>query len=176
MPSSTPFAIPLLLVALLLGCATAEEPGGEGPPGETRPAGDRVPEDADMLASETLYEDQNSGIEDSRRVTIRDDSAWGAFWSELHAHRIPVPEPPRVDFDRFMVVAATAGRKSTGGHSIDIEGVLANGDGVWVSVLKTAPAEECVTTQALTAPAVAVKAPKRDGPVKFVDHSRTHDC
>lgn len=162
-------------LAFTAACATDSQ-RTEGPPGETRPAGDRIPPDAVMLAIETLYEDQSSGIADSRRVTIREDSTWGAFWSELHAHRVPIPAQPRVDFDRFFVMAATAGQRPTGGHSIDIEGVLANGDGVWVSVLKTTPGEGCVTTQALTAPAVAVKAPRRNGPVKFVDYTRTRDC
>ncbi|MBW3660482.1 MAG: protease complex subunit PrcB family protein [Gemmatimonadetes bacterium] len=167
---------PLLIAAVPAACATAEE-RADVPPGETRPAGDRVPADADMLPIETLYDGVDSGIEDSRRVTIRSDSAWGAFWSELHRGQGSLePAPPEVDFDRSVVVAATAGQKPTGGHAIDIEGVLANGDGVWVSVRKTTPGEGCVVTQALTAPAVVVKAPKRDGPVKFIDHSRTRDC
>lgn len=156
-------------------CATDSE-RSEGPPGETRPSGDQVPEDADMLAIETLYQNQNSGVEDSRRVVIRSDSTWQRLWGELHGRQMNPPEPPPVDFDRSIVVVATSGQKSTGGHSIDIEGVLANADGVWVSVVKTEPGEGCVTTQALTAPAVAVKAPGRDGPVKFVDYSRTRDC
>ncbi|MDX1660269.1 MAG: protease complex subunit PrcB family protein [Gemmatimonadota bacterium] len=165
----------LALLALLAGCATDSE-RADGPPGETRPSGDRVPEDASMLAIETLYQDPNSGIEQSRRVVVRGDSTWRTLWSELHRDREDVSEAPEVDFDRSMVVVAAAGRKPTGGHSIEIEGVLANEDGVWVGVVKTSPGEGCVTTQALTHPAVVVKAPRREGPVKFIDHSETTDC
>lgn len=165
----------VLALSLVAGCATAPE-RTEGPPGETRPAGDRVPDDADMLSIETVYASPHSGVEDSRRVVVRSDSAWGALWSEIQRGQSAASAPPRVDFGRWVVMVATAGTTPTGGHAIDIEGVLANEDGVWVGVVKTVPGESCVTSQALTAPAVAVKAPKRDGPVKFVDRTTTKDC
>lgn len=162
-------------LGLAAACATDAD-RSEAPPGETRPSGDRVPDDADMLAIETLYRSSRSGVEDSRRVVIRSDSAWQRFWGELHAGQRTPPERPQIDFDRSIVVGATAGEKPTGGHSIAIEGVLANDDGVWVSVVKTEPGEGCLRTQALTYPAVAVEAPKRDGPVKIIDRSVTEDC
>lgn len=171
---STRLGTVLLALSLAAGCATAERT--EGPPGETRPAGDRVPEDAEMLPMEIVYQSPHSGVEDSRRVVVRADSTWGALWSEIQRGRRAAATPPRVDFDRWVVVVATAGTSPTGGHTIDIEGVLANEDGVWVGVVKTVPGESCVTTQAETAPAVAVKAPKRDGPVKFIDRTVTRDC
>lgn len=168
----------VLLAALLaapIGCAAEVEVDPDGtPPREDRPV-DGV-SDTTRLSTRTVYRDQASGIEDSRRLVIRSDSEWEAFWSEAHANRTS-PEPaPEIDFDRSMVVAATLGQRSTGGYSIDIDDVYAIDGATLVEVVETSPGEGCLVTQALTAPAVAVVVDRRAGEATWTSGEEISTC
>lgn len=172
--------LPTLLVSLFaiaaIGCAAevAVDPGGT-PPTDDGP-GDAIPADAVRLATETLYRDPGSGIEAGRRAVIRTGSAWEAFWSEAHEGRTGAGPAPEVDFDRSMVVVATMGERSTGGHSIDIAGVYATEGGIVTEVVETEPGEGCVVTQALTAPAVAVSVERRSGEATWLVRQERSTC
>lgn len=137
---------------------------------------ERIPDDARPVETETVLTEQNSGIEGSRRVAIRDEADWERFWSEVHDGRMPSPRAPEIDFGSDMVLAATMGRRSTGGYSIAIEPVLETGDRLYAVVRETSPGEGCMVTQALTAPATAVRVPRTEGEVTFVEREETRDC
>ncbi len=117
-----------------------------------------------------------SGIRDRRRLVIRDAEDWSSYWDELHATLIPTPQPPALDFSGRMVIAATLGRRATGGHTVTITEVFQNGEDLFVVVLETSPGPGCLTTQALGAPAVAVSVPRIGGEVTFVEQTETLDC
>lgn len=169
-------ALALLFALATVGCSAevAVDPGG-APPTEDGP-GDAIPADAERLATETLYRDASSAIESSRRDVIRTESEWEAFWAEAHANRTGTEPAPEVDFDRSMVVLATMGRRSTGGHSIDIAGVYATAGGIVTEVIETEPGEGCVVTQAMTAPAVAVSVERRSGEANWLVRQETSTC
>lgn len=117
-----------------------------------------------------------SGIPDRRRLVIGDAETWAAFWTELHANLSPVPDLPTVDFSTRIVVAATMGRRPTGGYAIRIEAVSRRGDDFEVVVVESSPAAGCLTTQAITAPATAVSVTLTAGGVEFVERTETADC
>lgn len=163
-------------IAATLACAN----GGGPPPGDepgAPPPGAEEPGD-ETLTVQPIEEATaaSSGIRDRRRLVIRTDSEWEAFWSDLLSNRMPTPPAPEIDFDRFVVIAATMGQRPTGGHAIGIADVEHVGGEYRVTVVETSPGPGCVTTQALTAPATAVRVERREGGATFLERSETRTC
>lgn len=166
----------LLLLALspflTTACARTQTPTNGTPPLT-------VPEGATELTVEPVEEIANrfySGVGDRRRVVIRTTEDWHALWAELTILQVPQPDPPGIDFDREMVIVATMGRQSTGGYLITIPTVHEHEGNLFVEVVEVSPGPDCMTTQALTAPATAVKVEARDQPVTFVERSEQQSC
>ena len=166
----------LLLFALspfvTIACARAQTPTDGAPP-------QTVPEGATELTIEPVDEIVSrfySGIEDRRREVIRTTEDWHAFWTELTIMQQPPPESPAIDFDRQMVIVATMGRQSTGGYLITMPAVHEQGAQLFVEVVEVSPGAGCMTTQAFTAPATAIKIDDRDDPVTFIERSEQQSC
>src|SRR5688500_1320781 len=140
----------------------------------------RVPPGAVALQMEALPDDVAqylySGVEDRRRLFIKDAAAWAALWAEVTANVQPPPPVPASDFDTEAVVVASMGTRPNGGYSITIEGVFEAEGQLYVEVREVSPGSNCVTTAALTALVHAVRVPSRTGPVVFVEHSETRSC
>lgn len=135
-------------------------------------------QDPTPVIAEPLFTDSYSGIDDARRLVIRDAGTWQAVWAEVVGQRTPVPEPPSVDFARDMVILAAMGRRGTGGYAIAIDEVSAEGGAgeLRVVVRETAPGPGCMTTQALSAPVTAVRVPQTDDAVTFIERTETFAC
>jgi hypothetical protein len=147
----------------ILGCAPVADP--QLPPGG-------LPVDN----TEQVLRSQYTGFVQRSRLVIRDAHAWSQFWNQAHANMIPVPHVPFIDFTQNIVVAATMGSRSNGGHAIQIDPVYAADDDLYVVVEERAPGPGCVTTAAITAPAVAVRIPRPGASVTFVERSETFTC
>lgn len=164
----------VLAVALFVttACARAQTPTDGAPP-------QTIPEGATSLTVEAIAEIANrfySGIQDQRRVVIRSTEDWRAFWTEFTVLQQPPPDAPIIDFDRQMVIVATMGRKTTGGYLITIPAVHEYEGELFVEVVEVSPGAGCMTTQALTAPATAIRVEARDDPVTFVERSEQQSC
>jgi len=149
--------------------------------GCTDPGGAQdLPPNAQLMASTEVVIDQvtaqSSGIEVAARRLISDAGVWAATWSEIHSTVRPEPALPNIDFAGSVVVVAAMGTKPTGGHTIEIEGVYRADDRLYVVVRETSPGSNCMTTQALTAPVVAVSVEKTGLPVSFVERRETVSC
>lgn len=164
-----------LLTALAAACANGQPPPPPpgNPAGGERPAGG--PTAPNSLAFEPLHQDSYSGIEERRRAVARTEAEWQEIWSQIASRQVP-PSPPTVDFDTRMVIVAAMGSRPTGGHAIAIESVRAEGGRIVVEVVETSPGPGCMTTQAFTAPVVAVTVEKRPGEAAFVERSVTEPC
>jgi hypothetical protein len=92
-----------------------------------------------------------TGINESRRLVIRDANSWAEFWSELG-----VGERPEVDFARNVVVAVAAGQRPSGGYEIAVDKVSQKDSALEVQVVETAPGPNCLTASSLTQPADVV--------------------
>lgn len=152
----------LALTCAGLGACALDEPG--------------LPPDATRLASQVLIEqrDAYSSYQKPARLVIRNTDAWEQLWPQLAGSNASAA--PAVDFDRDMVLVAAMGLRSTGGYSISVEGVFESTDGIYVRVLESVPGSRCGTTQALTAPVTVVTIPQRDGPVIWLERTRTRSC
>ena len=96
----------------------------------------------------------NTGINERRRLVIRDANGWAAFWSELGAG-----DRPAVDFTRDLVIAVAAGQQSSGGHEIAVDRVAQNNGELRIEVVEKSPSPNCMTTSALTQPVDVVVVP-----------------
>ena len=159
-------AIVCLALVGLTACETTTEPGV--PDGALQLTMEEVPQSV----AQYLY----SGIPDKRRLYIDNASDWSALWAEVTEPYMPPPPVPTIDFATEAVIVASMGMKSSGGYSIVIEGVYEAESTLYVEVREISPGSNCVTTQALTAPVYAVRAPKRDFTVKFVERTETRMC
>ena len=152
-----------LFVVAILGCTPVVDP--QLPP-------DSVPLDE----TEQVLDAQYTGLVQRERTVIRDAQAWSRFWRQAHSNVMPQPPVPSIDFTRNIVVAAAMGTRNTGGFSIDIEGVYVADTDIYVVVEERTPGTRCITTQALTAPAAAVRLPRAGASVSFVERSETLNC
>lgn len=138
-----------------------------------------VPGDATVVPDdrvETLLEESYGGLDERRRQVVRDSAAWADVWRQLYESRSPVPERPTVDFGRSMVIVAAMGSRPTGGYGIGVESVHLDGETLYVVLRETSPGDGCMVTQALTAPTTAVRVPRVDGDVEFVEKETVRDC
>ena len=138
-----------------------------------------VPADATLVPDdrmELLVDESYSGFDERSRQVIRTSAAWEEVWRQLHEGRSDVPERPAVDFETSMVVLATMGSRRSGGYDIDVESVHRNGESMYVVVTERSPGESCGVTAAITTPATAVRVPRADGEVEFVEKDSVHEC
>lgn len=117
-----------------------------------------------------------SGIGDSLRVIIRDQTSWRSYWALVHAGMTPVPPVPPVDFRRDMVVLAALGRRPSGGFDIVVDSAYLRDGVVEVVVRRTVPGHGCILTAALTQPVDLARIPARAEPVRFEEHTTVEDC
>ena len=115
-----------------------------------------------------------TGYNEPGRLVVDDQVELDQAWSRLGVYQ-PGGSPP-VDFGRELVVVAAMGSRSTGGYSIRVEEVRAYADHVTVHVVETSPSRSCITTQAFTAPAEAVKIPRTSLEIRFRTTQRVHEC
>lgn len=163
-------AVALAAPALLLAACSTGGPAGEGEEG-----GDVSPSTG-PVAVETLFQEQHTGFEESRREVVTDAGRWREVWRTAHQGREPAPPVPEVDFATHSVLLAAMGQRTTGGYEIAIPEVRGAQEGLVATVVAVSPGEGCMVTQALTAPATAVRVPAADDDVTFEERPETLDC
>ena len=144
----------------------------------------RVPRDAAALSSSHVLEGNvlyqflrsYSGYTERERLVIRTSEEWSAAWTRIIHGSSSAPSAPAVNFDHEMVVLVAMGRRMTGGYSIIVDGVYDSGGRIFVAVREKSPGAGCIVTEALTAPVDAVRVPRRDGTVVFVERAETVVC
>ncbi|MFB6240050.1 MAG: protease complex subunit PrcB family protein [Gemmatimonadota bacterium] len=151
----------LLTVAALAAC------------GGTTPTG--IPADATLLDHgqlETLVSTDDSDYHEPQRRVIRSPAAWAEAWRQLGRDR----EAPDVDFGDHMVILAASGTRHSGGHGIAVDSVYRHGGSLFATVREVSPGDSCVVTTALTHPATAVRVPRVEGSVEFVEQEIVAEC
>lgn len=131
--------------------------------------------DSEVLEIEVLLETAYSELDERERRVLRSPAEWQSYWRRLDPAE-PGSSAPAVNFDTSSVVVAAMGRRPTGGYSVAVREVGRSAAGLEVTVEEIAPGPGCITTQAFTAPAVAVKIPRVDGPVRFREVTQTRSC
>lgn len=159
--------------ALVLAACTEEE--GLGRP--TAPA-DGASETAATPEFETVDAGEQSGAggQEASLFVLRAEDDWREFWSLHQSHTLPPPEPPEVDFEGEMVIAAVDGGQPSGGYSFEIDAIAEAHGRLVVDVTRRVPGEGCITTAALTQPYHIVRVPRSDLEAELAVTEETYDC
>jgi len=158
------FLFPLMTVLLAAACSAAA--GGMGPVGTEKPP---------SVPFETVLQTSLPGQAGTeKRELARDTVAWKALWDQLREGSNLPAEPPAVDFEREMVIAAAM---ETQGciSKVTIRTVTQTADGLVVDLLEAPPAPDCrcITSER---PFHIIKLAKQAGPVRFTAQRGETSC
>lgn len=159
--------------AMVTSCSAGNSTAGEG----AQRRGTEPPMTVQQLDSTLAsYYRYNSALEDSARFVVRTADEWTVLWNRIVANHGPTPPVPAIDFEKEMLLVAAMGTRNTGGYSIQIEAVDKDSSAITASVRSRSPGNNCITTQALTAPVDIVRIPRSDLPVQFVEEHIVTNC
>src|SRR5207302_9150569 len=153
--------VPVLAIALSLGCQDASSPPVDG-----RAFGSRVSawlRDSTAAITHEYY----SGFGDSTNFVVEDSYTWAVTWARLYASLRPRPLLPTVDFRTERVVLVALGGRSSGGYDIRIDSFVRFQRGGITYVPATSPGNRCVPTPALTPPGEGIRPPPALAPMAF---------
>jgi beta-glucuronidase len=139
-----------------------------------RQAGGGQPVDT-VGTNAVLYKATNARVGEAESRVIRDAKDWASTWASLHAG-LPAPPLPHVDFSREVVVFVALGPRNTGGFDVNVERISRRPpNDLVVRIVETSPGDGCMSTQMITSPAIAVRAP-RAAQVQFVRRQVRTPC
>jgi hypothetical protein len=104
-------------------------------------------------------------------ITSRDQ--WLMFWRSIKTDVVGGPMQsavgaiPDIDFKRYTLIVAGAGKKSTGGYSISINSVVEERDAIRVTVVETTIGHNCAGSAISTSPFVGASIPATAKQVMF---------
>jgi hypothetical protein len=152
--------------------------GDDGPTGPLIGTASEVPPNAQVVAFDVVQEATTpiSGIRERRREVIADAAEWAALWDEMQSRVMPKPPVPEIDFGTRMVVFASMGERTSGGYMISVLEAAQEDDVLYVEVEEATPGIECITTDVISTPAVAVSVPRTAATVMFVDREIAYPC
>jgi hypothetical protein len=164
-------------VALLftLAACSGDDPVSPGP--GTGSAAE-VPPNAQVVAFDVVQEVTTpiSGIVERRRAVIANAAEWAELWDEMQSRIEPKPPVPEIDFGSHMVVFASMGERTSGGYTISVLEAAAEDDALYVEIEEATPGIECITTDVISTPAVAVSVPNTASKVLFVEREIAYPC
>jgi hypothetical protein len=165
------FAVMMLAVAVSMAGCDGSATSPRLPPGADALRASHVLE-GDLLFHYRHY----NGYRERERLVIRTPAEWSQAWARITGSAEPRRPAPAIDFDREMVILVAMGERPTGGYSITIEGVYDASGRVFAVVREKSPGADCFVTEAFTQPIDAVRVPRRDGAVTFVEQAETVVC
>ncbi len=135
----------LLVLILLLGCTAAN--GG------------------DVVFSTIAHGDNAPGITGRLDEVITDPVSYEDFWKHIYRGADPVPDIPKVDFAKDMVIVVSTGRMLAGGYNVEIVKIEDEKTKLDVTILVSRPSGD--DAQALTQPYHIIKLEKRNVPIVY---------
>ena len=112
----------------------------------------------------------HSAVHERAYLVIERADDFALWYRGLHAHRLPVPPAPGVDFGRRLALAVSMGRRASGGYDVRLSDPVLDGDTVKVTVLEGRPAPATAQITLVTSPyAIATVARGEYDKVAFVE-------
>jgi len=122
-----------------------------------------------------LAEGDNATVNSADFAIAASDTALIALWNVAYGNQLAQPPLPEVDFRRESVIAIFIGQRPNGGYGIELEQVTIEDGEVYISVRETEPAEDAITTQALTSPWVMLSVTRPELEVAWIRDAETDD-
>lgn len=142
--------------------------------GPDTPAPEALPP---IPAVDRLYRDAVSGMRDSMRLVIRDQTSLEDAWERATSEQLEMPAVPAVDFGREMVLVAAAGRMTTeDAIEVAAAGVqrrrTQQGDEADVLVIQVRTLKGCGRVTADAFPVDIVKVTRFEGRVQWEEETQ----
>lgn len=147
----TKFFFLLFAIALLSATCKQENKGGDNPEPKKDEATVTEPKE-EGIKWEVLLANRQSGVTEAMQVTALDQKQFDAAWSKIIANMDLVPEKPKVDFAKKMVLFICLGELGKGGHNLNIEKIEANGDAYNLTATHEVPGKNCMSTMSVEHP------------------------
>jgi hypothetical protein len=123
----------------------------------------------------TIEADANAGKVGKRLrfLVISQQDTFVKVYRQIGSLRLPRATPPVIDFERYRVLIAFMGQKSTAGYGIGFgKTVVQRGETIEVIVLSATPPPGAILAQIVTNPyAIAIIERDRYATVTFIDES-----
>lgn len=145
-------AIAVLMLALLSACT------------QSQPMPHTADEGQPMMIL-TEWHGTNSEQEQADFQVIRSEREWERAWEKVNDES----DPPMVDFQQQMVLAAWMGQQRTGGYAIRIREIRETDNGYEAVIVRREPGPDQIVTQALTSPYHLVVVPRTSRSIEAVD-------
>ena len=94
----------------------------------------------------------HSSLHSRTFLVIESAEAFALWYQDLHAHRMPPPPVPRIDFSKHLVLAVSMGHRPTGGYAIRLAEAAQDGDTIKITVLERQPAPGTAQITVVTSP------------------------
>jgi hypothetical protein len=120
-----------------------------------------------------LDEGMDSGAVTSRtNYRIKNQEELEALWNMVHG----TGAPTTVDFSKKEIIAVFDGTHVTGGYEVAITSVVEVEGTRTVSIVRTEPGENCVTTEAISSPFQIVVVDKSAVPYAHEEETVVREC
>jgi len=121
-----------------------------------------VAEAADPAQPEikTIAKGAFSGIQKAAQIVVTNQTQWAELWREHTIGKEPRPAAPEIDFAKETVIFAALGRKTSGGHSIEVTALRPAAGKTEIILRIRQPKPGGMNLQALTAPYHLARVPK----------------
>ena len=161
----------ILLAACGGSSGTREEAAPTTPPGQ--PGSPRV---LVIDPSAVVVNALVSGLQDSVRTVVSDDSAWRQLWNQVYSIASPMPPVPVVNFSQDRLIVAALGSRPSAGYSVAIDSVTTENGATTVYVTRQGPGASCMNATLMTAPVQVVRVSGDLGIMSFRETARVVDC
>jgi hypothetical protein len=123
----------------------------------------------------------DSGVSSGKRFAslyidvITEKEAFTRLFRDIHAHQLPPPAPPAIDFEQAVVFIVSMGERPTTGYSVDIDHIEQDGNVLRVKMHLREPSPQARHAAMITQPFVMVKIQKGRGVrrVEFIAQDST---
>ena len=105
---------------------------------------------------------QAVGVEAPNYLMVTDEAEFLSLWNRANGNQLTVPPLPDVTFGRETVLAIFLGQKPTGGYGAEVRRIVREDRELYVDLVERVPAENAITTQALTSPWVMIRVLRAD--------------
>jgi len=118
---------------------------------------------------EIISQGYYSGYNERKFLLIKTQEQWREVW-DIHAGiKLPPSLPPKIDFNRQMIIAVFAGEYPSGGFEIRIANIEKTENKVLVNIIETKLKRDHLTTQTLSQPYQIVQIEATDLPIEFIE-------